>query len=276
MGGGKKKKSKPAIFGPNTLWNSEFVMECTALRPKWAVVLGSGFSGVAARLEKWAAFPYEMLRGIPAAGVEGHEGRLVVGLLGGTAVAVFSGRPHPYETGSFDASLEHVRLATAIGVEKIVLTNAAGGLDPRFAAGDLMVISDHINLMPASFGVLAPGAGGEPVYDGELGGRLASLCAVRGARCFRGVYAGLSGPTYETPAEIKWLKKIGADAVGMSTVHEATEARRLGMCVLGVSCISNVVGPAMESGPTHEEVLRNTARAAEIFADALYEMVGSK
>ncbi|MFA6451305.1 MAG: purine-nucleoside phosphorylase [bacterium] len=274
----KRAKNKTDDFSTDAARNADFVLECTAHRPLWAVILGSGFSCVADRLERWAAFPYEMFRGLPAPEVKGHEGRLIVGLLGGVPVAAFSGRPHPYETGSFDSALMPVRIAAEIGVKNIILTNAAGGLDARMRAGDLMLIEDQINLMPSAFKSFPadeslnskPAPLHEPVFDRELSAGFAGACVQKQVRCLRGVYAGLSGPCYETEAETRWLRTLGADAVGMSTVHEAIEARRLGMSVLGVSCISNVIGGEHgDYGPDHDSVLENASRSASSFADAL-------
>lgn len=254
--------------------NVDFVLDCTAHRPRWAVILGSGLASIAERINHHSIFPYESFYRLPAPSVKGHAGRLVVGLFGGTAVAVFQGRPHIYEGFSPEQTLMSIRIASGIGVRNMIITSAAGGLNPSMRAGDLMVIRDHIDLMPAP--ALPPPDKTatkkkvhEPIYDDELIVRFEAACAARRVSCTRGVYAGLSGPAYETPAETRFFSRIGADAVGMSTVHEASAARSLGMKVLGVSCISNVIGAHAEAGPDHDAVLETAGRAAEPLADVL-------
>jgi len=259
--------------------NVKFIRECTAHRPRWAVVLGSGFDGVADALERRAVFPFESLHGMPPAGVKGHAGRLVVGLLGGAPVAVFQGRIHLYEGHAPETTLMPVRIAAGIGARNIVLTNAAGGLDPAMRPGDLMIIREHVNLMPGRAALAAAAGGGSraeasrEIYDAELSRRFMDACLEIGVRCGCGVYAGLSGPAYETGAESRYLRALGADAVGMSTVHEAAAARGLGMRVLGVSCISNVIGGTGEHGPDHDSVLAAVSRAAARMPEVLEKII---
>jgi len=263
--------------------NAAFVSECTVHKPVWAMILGSAFSQVARRLERKVVFPYEMLFGMASTTVKGHEGKLVVGLLGGTTVAVFSGRPHVYETASIEKTLMPVCLAGRLGAKYLVITNAAGGMRRTMLSGDLMIVSDHIDMMPtavrdssskAENGTAKNKKPLRAVYDGELCARFAAECSVRKIRCTLGTYVGLSGPCYETGAETVLLRRIGADAVGMSTVHETLEAERLGLRTLAVSCISNVIGACNNGpGPAHNSVLENTARAALLFADVITEIV---
>jgi purine-nucleoside phosphorylase len=247
--------------------NVEFVLECTTQRPKWAILLGSGLAGVAGSLEYCTFFPFESLYDVPRISVSGHISRLAIGLLGGESVAVFQGRPHIYERLTPQQTLMTVRISAGIGVRNIILTNAAGGLNGAMTPGDLMAIQDHINLMPPQSKTsvsrhIEKSEINTSVYDVELTERFVDACYERGIKCHRGVYAGLSGPAYETPSEARYLTGIGADAVGMSTVNEALEARALGMRVIGVSCISNVIGASMAEGPDHAAVLKTVEKTA--------------
>jgi len=166
----------------------------------------------------------------------------------------------------------HVALSAALGIRKLFLTNAAGGLNPRFSSGDLMVISDHINLTPE---ISKPAFGAEKMknaldaYDEEMRSEFKAICTSRGVRCGAGVYAGLSGPSYETHAEIEHLKRIGADAVGMSTVNEALAAKELGMKVIAVSCISNSCHSHSDTGVDHNSVIEAVDKAVDDFAGVL-------
>ncbi|HOO56203.1 MAG TPA: purine-nucleoside phosphorylase [bacterium] len=255
--------------------NVSFIRECTSHRSVWAVVLGSGLGGVADSLSRAARFPYEMLHGMGDVTVQGHAGVLSIGLLGGIPAAVFSGRLHAYEAVAGDSLLFQVRLCAALGIKNIILTNAAGGLDRRMRAGDFMVISDHVDLMrnARAFHDRDRQPGQPELYDGEYKEVFLETCLERGVRCTQGVYAGMAGPEYETPAEVSYLKRIGACAVGMSTVHEAVEAARLGMRVLGVSCIANVPG-ADDDGADHCAVLDATSSSAFRLAGCIGAFMG--
>ena len=238
------------------------------LRPRLAVVLGSGFHAVANEVEIEAALEYARVPGLCPAGVPGHAGRLLVGRLAGAAVLLFAGRLHFYEGHSLARVTFPVRLAAALGVEQILLTNAAGGIHPRLAPGDFMILRDHINLMGGN--PLCGHEAEEPgfvdlneAYDPVLRRHLRAAAREVGARARSGVYLAVSGPSYETPAEIRAFARLGADAVGMSTVPEVIVARHCGLRVAGLSCITNLAAGRARGGISHEEVLAMGRRAGE-------------
>lgn len=234
-----------------------------------ALILGSGLSDLADGIEGASVVPFADIPGFPQAerNVVGHRGRLVVGMLGGRRVVAFQGRIHCYQGFSAREVSFPVRLAKAMGAETLVVTNAAGGIAPGLAVGDLVLISDHVNMMGDNPLMGWPGPdGGNPfvpmrdAYDPEL--RTIALEASRetGVPLVpEGVYFGLLGPSYETPAEVAMFRGLGADIVGMSTVPEVIAARALGMRVLGLSLVTNA---AAGVGLAHSEVLEAGARAA--------------
>ncbi|TMK85368.1 MAG: purine-nucleoside phosphorylase [Actinobacteria bacterium] len=249
------------------------VRERSSLEPALAVVVGSGLrAAVEEDLEPERHFSYETLPGFPRSTVPGHAGRLVMGTLHGVPAAVFFGRFHLYEGHGMGAVTLIPRLAAELRAATLVLTNAAGGLDPALRRGQLMLIEDHINLLGAN-----PLAGwrfpdGTPafvdlsaVYDRELRAHVQDVVGEAGVDLGRGVYAAVPGPTFETAAETEFLRRIGAHAVGMSTVPEAVAGVALGMRILGVSCITNVAG---EPG-AHEDVLAGAAEAVGALRDVL-------
>lgn len=233
-----------------------------------AIVLGSGLSGLGERVESATVVPYSEIEGYPGPGnVVGHAGKLVVGTLGGTRVACFAGRVHSYQGVSAKDAAWTARVAAALGASTLVVTNAAGGVDESLRTGTLVLLSDHMNLTGDSPLVGWPGpAGGNPfvpmsdAYDAELRAiAIQAALAEDVAHEPEGVYAGLLGPAYETPAEARMLRTLGADVVGMSTVHEVIAARALGMRVLGMSLVTNA---AAGEGLSHAEVLEAGERAA--------------
>jgi purine-nucleoside phosphorylase len=243
------------------------IRERTPLQPEFGLILGSGFSPVADAVEDGAAIPYRDIPHFPVSTVTGHAGRLVLGRLEGRTVAVMQGRAHYYEGYSMAETTFPVRLMQVLGVEILFVTNAAGGLDPEFRAGDLMLITDHINLI--GMGGLNPLRGpnvdefgprfpdmSQP-YDPQLRALATQTAARAGVPLREGVYVCLAGPSFESPADVRFLRLIGASAVGMSTVPEVIVARHGGTRVLGISGISNVLpvegAPPVET--THEEVL---------------------
>jgi purine-nucleoside phosphorylase len=242
-----------------------------ALRPvEVALILGSGLSDLADGIEEPTIVPFSEIPGFPRAerNVVGHRGRLVVGALAGRRVVAFQGRIHCYQGFTAREVSFPVRLAKAMGVKTLIVTNAAGGIAPELAVGDLVLISDHVNMMGDNALVGWPGPeGGNPfipmrdAYDPEL--RAIAIEAAREvgvALVPEGVYFGLLGPSYETPAEVAMFRGLGADVVGMSTVPEVIAARALGMRVLGLSLVTNA---AAGVGLAHAEVLEAGARAAE-------------
>jgi len=240
-----------------------------------ALILGSGLSGLADIIENPQVIPYSDIDGfpLPERHVVGHAGRLVFGTLSGVRVVVFQGRVHRYQGFSAKEVAYPVRLSSALGAHTLVVTNASGGVSPSLRVGDLVLISDHINLMADSPLVGWPGPqGGNPfvpmrdAYDPDLR-EIALIAAAESGMPLvpRGTYAGLLGPAYETPAEVAYLRSIGADIVGMSTVPEVIAARALGMRVLGMSLVTNV---AAAVGLDHAEVLE-AGRAAALRMQSL-------
>lgn len=234
----------------------------TGVVPRAGIVLGSGLGQLADALTDVTAIPYAELPGWPAASAPGHVGRLLVGTLEGVPVACLQGRLHMYEGLSALQVVEPVLLLGRLGAEVLVLTNASGGVDPAFAAGTLMLITDHLNLTGRT-PLLGPNDDAvgprfldlTAAWDRELAARLRAAATAEGVPLAEGVYAGLLGPTYETPAEVRMLRTLGADAVGMSTVMEAIAARWAGMRVCGVSVVTNPGAGISPTPLSHDEVL---------------------
>jgi purine-nucleoside phosphorylase len=236
--------------------------------PRVALVLGSGLSGLADVAENATAVPYAELEGFPQLGeVVGHAGKLVCGTLAGVDVILFQGRVHQYQGASALGAAYPARLAAALGCEVLIVTNAAGGVATHLNTGDIVLISDHINLMGTNplIGWSGP-EGGTPfvpmrdAYDPELRALAFTAATVEDVALHDGVYAGLLGPSYETPAEVEYLRGVGADVVGMSTVPEVIAARALGLRVLGFSLVTNA---AAGVGLSHQEVLQAGRVAAD-------------
>ncbi|MGE5707228.1 MAG: purine-nucleoside phosphorylase [Bacteroidota bacterium] len=228
--------------------------------PEFGIVLGSGIV-VLEDLEDRVDVPYSSIEGLPSTTVAGHKGVLSFGRIpNGPTVAIARGRFHLYEGHALEHSTCIVRLFERLGVQKVVLTNAAGGLKAGWWPGDLMMIQDHLNLQfPRQ-----EGEGTVTTYDREWQERVLTNATKAGVPMRVGVYAGMLGPTYETPAEVRWLQRIGADAAGMSTVPEAVYAATHGMKVLAISCITNVaVSPAAQASTCHEEVVDVAKQASE-------------
>ena len=235
------------------------------IEPEVGMVLGSGLGDLADRVEDAVIIPNAQIPQWPISTVQGHKGRLVVGKLEGVKVVVLQGRAHSYEGYSMGRITLPVRVMQRLGCDKLIVTNAAGAIHPDFAPGDLMLLNDHLNIMGMSganplkgpnletFGVRFPDMS-QP-YDREFLQLAREACAEAGIAFQEGVYAGLSGPSFETPAELRYLRVIGADAVGMSTVPEVIVARHGGMRVLGVSGISNKANLDGSTVTTHDEVL---------------------
>jgi len=235
--------------------------------PRVAVVLGSGLGDFAQQLQNAVSMPYETLPHWPQSRVVGHEGRLVVGRVRGKVIAALAGRCHLYEGHTAQTVTFAVRALGRLGIENLILTNAAGGVNTSFSQGALMVIDDHINLMGVNplvgpnddrFGARFPDM--TEVYSRSLRARADRAASLMGQTLPHGVYVGLLGPSYETPAEIRYLRTIGADAVGMSTVPEAIAARHMGVDVLGISCITNMAAGVLPAPLKHEEVMETARR----------------
>jgi purine-nucleoside phosphorylase len=270
---------------PETLYEraehaARFIRARAGREPRTALVLGSGLGAFADDVGGAVSVPYDEIPGFGRPTVEGHAGRLVLGEVGGAEVAVMQGRFHFYEGRPLEEVTFPVRVLALLGVKTLVLTNAAGGLNNSFTQGALIVISDHLNLMGTNpllgpnderFGPRFPDM--TEVYDRDLQ-ELAGLEArAMGLELRRGVYAALTGPSYETPAEIRMLRLLGADAVGMSTVPEAIVARQMGVRVLGLSCITNMAAGVLDKPINHEEVIETGARVRETFAELLRRVI---
>jgi purine-nucleoside phosphorylase len=252
----------PASLAPRLDALEAAVRARSALKPRVALVLGSGLGGLADTIEDPVAIPFAELPGWPAASAPGHSGRLLLGHLEGVPVACLQGRLHMYEGLSALQVVEPALLMGRLGARTLLLTNAAGGVNRAFDAGTLMLLSDHLNLTGRTplIGPNDDAVGPRfldltAVYDPELRARLRTAAEAAGVTLQEGVYAGLLGPTYETPAEVRMLRVLGADAVGMSTVMEAIGARWAGMRVVAISLITNKGAGISPTPLTHDEVL---------------------
>lgn len=260
---------------------AEYVRARVPKVPELAIVLGSGLGDFAGTLGDAVSLPYSEIPHWPASKVIGHEGRLVVGgAAGGRTIAALSGRSHGYEGHDQKTVTFAVRALGVLGVKVLVLTNAAGGVNTGFSQGALMVIDDHINLTGSNplvgpnddrFGVRFPDM--SSVYSPRLRAVADESARALGMELPHGIYVALLGPSYETPAEIRFLRTIGADAVGMSTVPEAIAARHMGLEVLGISCITNMAAGVLPQPLNHAEVMETARRVRGQFIGLLNEVV---
>lgn len=272
---------------------AEFIRSKYGKEIEIALVLGSGLGAFADELENAVRIPYEEIPHFARSTVEGHAGQLVIGEVGGVTVAVQQGRFHYYEGYEMEQVMFPMRTFGVLGIKKVILTNAAGSLRTSMKPGTLMLLRDHLNLMGVNplrganderFGPRFPDM--TQVYDKELqaiayeqGKQVAKERFEKGLDkeltpiMLRGIYCALSGPTYETPAEIRMFRFIGADAVGMSTVPEAIAARHQGMKVLGISCITNLGAGLSGETINHAEVMETGAKVAEIFKELLRRII---
>jgi purine-nucleoside phosphorylase len=259
---------------------AKFILAKTKLRPKVAFVLGSGLGAFADDLAEATRIPYEKIPGFPRSTAIGHAGRLVIGKVGNVAVAAMQGRVHAYEGYSAKEVVFPMRVFGRLGIRAAILTNAAGGINLNFKQGALVIIRDHINLQ-----------GSNPLTgpnDERFGPRFPDMtqaywktyrefalreAARLGVEVHEGVYAALSGPSYETPAEIRYLRTIGADLVGMSTVPEAIVARHMGIRVLGISCVTNMAAGILPQPIDHNEVMETGERVKGHFIALLRAVI---
>ena len=249
-----------------------FVRQQTASRPTVGVILGSGLGQLVERMEDATAIDYCDVPHFPAPTVAGHAGRMVFGRIGSVDVVAMQGRFHYYEGHDMRTVAYPTAFMKQFGVRTLIVSNSAGGINREFSPGDLMLITDHINLFATNpliglndecLGPRFPDM--TEAYSPRLIGIADSAAGEMGLKFRRGVYAGLSGPCYETAAEIRYLERIGADAVGMSTVPEVIAARYLGLEVLGISCITNMATGIATVKHAHEEVVRIANEASERF-----------
>ncbi len=260
---------------------ANFIKNKINFTPKVCIVLGSGLGGFAEKIENKISFPYNELPNFPVSTVEGHAGRLIAGTLAGQKVIAMQGRFHYYEGYEMAQVTFPVRVMKFLGVEYFFVSNAAGGLNPDFEAGDLMIIEDHINMFPRNpligknyneIGTRFPDM--SKTYNPELREKAKKIAAQNNIAIKTGVYVGSSGPTLETPAEYKFFRNIGADATGMSTVPEVIVAHHAGMKCFGISVITNTTKPATPDGETTHDEVQNVAGIAEpkmskIFTDLI-------
>lgn len=266
---------------------AEFIRSKYDKEIKIALVLGSGLGAFADEIENAVKIPYEEIPHFARSTVEGHAGQLVLGEIGGVSVAVQQGRFHFYEGYEMPQVIFPMRVFGVLGVKNVILTNAAGSVNVDFKQGSLMLIRDHLNMMGVNplrganderFGARFPDM--TEVYSHDLQDIVLAeaedmMRESKNGEDFlnRGVYCALSGPTYETPAEILLYRYLGADAVGMSTVPEAIAARHQGMNVIGISCITNMAAGITDEPINHEEVMETGAKVAEIFKELLKRVI---
>ncbi len=255
-----------------------FIRSTTDVRPEIGLILGSGLGVLGDELEDAVTIPYEDIPHFPVSTVEGHAGELLIGKLQGRSVVLMRGRFHMYEGYEPERTALPVRVMKALGVTTLLVTNAAGGVNLGYKPGNLMLISDHINMTgrnpligPNALGVRFPDM--SDAYSRRLRTIAKDTAAELGFSVQEGVYVGLLGPNYETPAEIRMLRTLGIDAVGMSTVSEVIVARHSGIEVLGISCISNMAAGILDQPLSHEEVMETTELVKEQFLSLVLTVI---
>lgn len=258
------------------------VREVTDFTPEIGIVLGSGLGGFARLVDRKAEVSYDSLPGFPVSTVAGHAGKLIFGYVRSVPVVVMQGRVHYYEGYSMEQVVAPIRLMGLLGAKKLLLTNAAGGVNTSFTPGDLMLITDHISAFvpsplrgenPQELGPRFPDM--SRVYDKEMGRAVLEAGEKLGESLQQGVYLQWQGPNYETPAEIRMFRTLGADAVGMSTVCEAIAARHMGLRVCAVSCITNMACGILPQPLSHEEVQQTANRVKDKFQALVLESLES-
>lgn len=259
---------------------TQYIRSKSQLKPRMGIVLGSGLGAFVNHIQVDAVVPYSEIPNFVAPSVEGHSGRLVFGTLHDQPLVIMQGRVHYYEGHTMEQVAYPIRTMAMLGIETLVLTNSAGGLDPDMQSGDFMVIEDHINLMGnnplmgpniKNLGPRFPDM--TEAYDKELTGKLLTILEKNKIRHWKGVYCGVSGPTYETPSEVRFLQIIGGNAVGMSTVPESIAANHLGLRVCAISCITNPAAGIHTTKLTHEEVTEMANSVEQKFSDLLNEFI---
>ncbi|ACL69453.1 purine-nucleoside phosphorylase [Halothermothrix orenii] len=251
---------------------SSFIEEKINIKPDLGLILGSGLGVLAEEIENPIVIPYKDIPNFPLSTVEGHAGQLVIGELEGNNVITMQGRFHHYEGYSLQELTMPVRVMGQLGVNKLIVTNAAGGINLNFRPGDLMLITDHINMMGDNpligknfdeFGPRFPDM--TYAYSKDLIEIAERVASSRGINVRKGVYVAVTGPSFETPAEIRFLRRIGADAVGMSTVPEVIVANHMGFDVLGISCISNMAAGVLPEPLSHDDVMEISSKVKPKF-----------
>lgn len=245
-----------------------------SVKPSLAIILGSGLGDFANRLKKKVTIPVEDIPYYPRQTVEGHNGKLIFGMINSKHLLAFQGRIHFYEVGDLSKVLCPIYIAHGLGIRKLLITNAAGGVNRQFRPGDLMLITDQINLTfenPRTdfFGNRFGTHIHRELYNAKFQSLIAQVASERVITLRRGVYCGVKGPSYETAAEVEMIRRIGGDAAGMSTVNEVILAAKLGMLVAGVSCITNLATGITSSPLSHREVTEVAKRVKKRFASLL-------
>ncbi|MBB6448970.1 purine-nucleoside phosphorylase [Geomicrobium halophilum] len=252
----------------------DHIQKKTTIKPKVAIILGSGLGGLADEMDAQATIPYKDIKDFPTSTVAGHAGEFVIGHLQGVPVIAMKGRFHYYEGYPMWKVVLPVRVMCAMGIETLIVSNAAGGIHKDFSPGDLMLIRDHLNQMgdhpligpnDEEVGPRFPDM--STAYDEKLASIAHEEAEAMGFELQHGVYAATTGPTYETPAEVRMFRTLGADAVGMSTVPEVLAARHAGARVLGISCISNAAAGILDQPLSHEEVIETTEKVKVRFLE---------
>ncbi|MCK4648767.1 purine-nucleoside phosphorylase [bacterium] len=251
----------------------ELIRRKTDVKPEIGIILGSGLGLLADEIEG-VRIPYKEIPYFPVSKVPGHKGNLVIGELGGKKMVAMQGRSHFYEGYSLDEITYPVRVMRKLGIEILLVTNAGGGINKDFKPGDLMVITDHINFMGAN-----PLRGGREfvdmtfAYDEDLIALVAKIAKEQGIEIKKGVFIAVTGPSYETPSEIRAFQRLEANAVGMSTVPEVIVAKSLGMKVLGISCITNMAAGILKKPLSHKEVIETTKKVEAKFKKLVKEII---
>ncbi len=259
---------------------TDFIRTKSKLKPRIGLTLGSGLNSMAKTIDVDAAIPFSEIPGFPQTTVEGHSGKLVLGTVGGVPVAALQGRIHYYEGYKMDEVVFPTRVLAMLGIQTLILTNSAGGIQNEMRPGDFMIITDHINLFGdhplkgpniEKFGPRFPDM--TYAYDPKLVDKMRAQFETLNIRFHEGVYCGVTGPTYETPAEIKYLKIIGGSAVGMSTVPECIAANHFGLKVAGISCITNLAAGITGEKLNHKEVQDVAGKVEKQFASFLTNFI---
>ncbi|WP_432401465.1 purine-nucleoside phosphorylase [Wukongibacter sp. M2B1] len=260
--------------------SAEYILSKLSLEPEIGLILGSGLGAIGDQIEDPQYFPYNEIPNFPVSTVEGHAGKLVVGILEGKRVVAMQGRFHYYEGYNMQEVTFPVRVMKLLGVKTLIVTNAAGAVNTSYKPGDLMLINDHLNLAFDNpligknlndFGTRFPDMSN--AYDFNLRHRVKKIASSLNIELREGVYACMTGPTYETPAEIRMVRTIGADAVGMSTVPEVIVAVHSGLKVIGVSCMTNMAAGILDQPLDHSEVMETSTMAREKFITLMKQVI---
>lgn len=260
--------------------SADFILSKSKYKPQIGLILGSGLGAIADQIEDAEFYNYNELPNFPISTVEGHAGRLVIGNFQGKQVVAMQGRFHFYEGYNMQEVTFPVRVMKLLGVEKLIVTNAAGAVNKDFTPGDLMLINDHINLSGSNplfgknlseFGTRFPDMSN--AYDKDLRNKIKEIAKNLNIELREGVYTMFTGPTYETPAEVRMARILGSDAVGMSTVPEVIVANHSGMKVMGISCMTNMAAGILEQPLNHEEVMETSERVRESFITLITNII---